>query len=176
MQDLSSGGRSFKIRTATAWSKNRQAPTHCNNTRETLSHSWSGSGPPPPRFSPARPWPAVNTSPLVYPPAEANCTQSGDGGWCVRWSQGHPSTGWEPACDRAPGRSGWRLFTSSCLAPAWPLRLRANPKTQFLSIYFIFTHTEFCRSKESGAVRMCFPSKSPSLPSLIVSFPSKAEA
>lgn len=31
-----------------------------------------------------------------------NCTQSGDGGWCVRLSQGHPSTGWEPAITHQP--------------------------------------------------------------------------
>lgn len=91
-----------------------------------------------------------------------NCTQSGDGGWCVRLSQGHPSTGWEPSRTSLIWLS---LVYILILAPAWPLYAARK----------ILKRNKKNNNKKNTQFGGGFPPNPPSAP-LIVSFPSKATA
>lgn len=97
-----------------------------------------------------------------------NSTQSGNGGWCVRLPQGHPSTGWEPSRTSLVCLS---LVYILILFPAWPLRKSQDAiKNQPMKLVWILTGLKTARTCAKGEGG--FPPEPPSTP-LIVSFPSK---
>lgn len=89
-----------------------------------------------PVFRPA----AVHVRPLVYPPVWANCTQSDDGGCCVRLSQGHPSPDWmDESMQSRSGSSCLSLVYIFVFGPSMAAVVVRKPQDNAIFILFFFS-------------------------------------